>query len=516
MWKEQSVILNKEGKIIHIGNKALGLAKRSGEKVFAFPGGKIEKGDLMVYYCKNGEDAPADISVIEGYEKILLQSNAVGGRGFLLVGKTGDAAVAPIVKFCEEEAAEAYVLLDTIYEGCEVIVKKANEQLVIGIGEQSLKWELGEIKSCAVIADGYGIRYFGAETDHEPDVLKKVFETGAFEGMADMEYLYGRTLDEVILPAVMSAVKEMAEEKECLLNLKGTVVRITRDKIESAYGDAEILTFEDENSIIATLHEKSDAYEKMVSSSEFNSMRNQQVTMFRLFGAHEKMKETERLLQKGSNTNTTMLLTGESGTGKTFLAREIHKNSKRSDGPFVHVNCAAIPYQLIESELFGYEDGAFTGARKGGKKGYFELSNGGTLFLDEITEIPVSLQGKLLEVLQNRTFYRVGGTKKLETNIRVIAATNRDLKKEIEEKRFREDLYYRINVFPVEIPPLRERSESIYEIISDILPEICSRLEIEPLIVSSQALEKMEKYSWPGNIRELENVLEKAAIFSDG
>ena len=238
--------------------------------------------------------------------------------------------------------------------------------------------------------------------------------------------------------------------------------------------------------------------------------------MFRLFGAHEKMKETERLLQKGSNTNTTMLLTGESGTGKTFLAREIHKNSKRSDGPFVHVNCAAIPYQLIESELFGYEDGAFTGARKGGKKGYFELSNGGTLFLDEITEIPVSLQGKLLEVLQNRTFYRVGGTKKLETNIRVIAATNRDLKKEIEEKRFREDLYYRINVFPVEIPPLRERSESIYEIISDILPEICSRLEIEPLIVSSQALEKMEKYSWPGNIRELENVLEKAAILSDG
>ena len=223
-----------------------------------------------------------------------------------------------------------------------------------------------------------------------------------------------------------------------------------------------------------------------------------------------------RLLQKSSVTNTTILLTGESGTGKTFLAGEIHKASRRNNGPFVHVNCAAIPYNLMESELFGYEEGAFTGARKGGKKGYFEMAFGGTLFLDEIAEIPLQLQGKLLEVIQSKTFYHVGGTRQIISDVRLVAATNKNLKEMVREKRFREDLYYRINVFPINIPPLRERKESLYSIIMDLLPDVCNRLGIEPLILSSQAYKKISQYQWPGNIRELENILEKAAILSDG
>ena len=181
----------------------------------------------------------------------------------------------------------------------------------------------------------------------------------------------------------------------------------------------------------------------------------------------------------------------------------------------MHINCAAISYNLLESELFGYEEGAFTGAKKGGKSGLFDMAYGGTLFLDEIAEIPLTLQGKLLEVMQSKTYFRVGGTKKREIDVRFIAATNKDLEQMVKDKCFREDLFYRINVFPIEIPPLRDRIESIHAIVSDILPEICERLEIEPVIIDYEALEKIKSYSWPGNIRELENVLEKAAILCD-
>ena len=171
---------------------------------------------------------------------------------------------------------------------------------------------------------------------------------------------------------------------------------------------------------------------------------------------------------------------------------------------------------MIESELFGYEDGAFTGAKKGGKIGYFEMEKGGTLFLDEISELPLLLQGKLLEVLQDGTFYRVGGVKKISTDVRLIVATNRNLEQMVKEGKFREDLYYRISVFPIKLPPLRDRIADLYSIIEDTLPLIYSRLEVEPMILTDDALQKMKQYRWPGNIRELENVLEKAAVISEG
>jgi transcriptional regulator with PAS, ATPase and Fis domain len=170
----------------------------------------------------------------------------------------------------------------------------------------------------------------------------------------------------------------------------------------------------------------------------------------------------------------------------------------------------------MESEFFGYEEGAFTGARKGGKAGYFEMAEGGTLFLDEITEMPLSLQGKLLEVLQNRTYFRIGGEKKKVADVRLIAATNKNLDRLVEGHAFREDLFYRINVFSVEIPPLRQRLDSLFSMATDLLPDICHRLDVGQQILSMEALEKMTAYSWPGNIRQLENVLEKACILSDG
>ncbi|WP_456433801.1 sigma-54-dependent transcriptional regulator [Thermosulfuriphilus sp.] len=211
-------------------------------------------------------------------------------------------------------------------------------------------------------------------------------------------------------------------------------------------------------------------------------------------------------------TKATVLLLGESGTGKTLVARVIHELSGR-EGPFVEINCAALPENLIEAELFGYEKGAFTGAVKG-KKGRFELADEGTVFLDEVAELPQGAQAKLLRVLQDGTFERLGGLTTIKTDVRLIAATNRDLAKMVTNGRFREDLFFRLNVFPLEIPPLRQRSQALPELIDYLLWSITAELGKEIREIDPEGLEALKRYHFPGNIRELRNILERAVILS--
>jgi transcriptional regulator with PAS, ATPase and Fis domain len=211
-----------------------------------------------------------------------------------------------------------------------------------------------------------------------------------------------------------------------------------------------------------------------------------------------------------SQTLSTLLITGESGTGKELFAQAIHNDSNRCFGPFIRINCAALPENLLESELFGYEEGAFTGAKKGGKPGKFELAQDGTIFLDEIGDMPMTMQTKLLSVLQERVVERVGGTTPINNNARVIAATNRDLEEMIVEHEFREDLYYRLNVIKLVLPPLREHMEDLPILVNNLMLRLNDRLGTNIGNVTEKVMELLFKYSWPGNVRELENLLERA------
>jgi PAS domain S-box-containing protein len=231
-------------------------------------------------------------------------------------------------------------------------------------------------------------------------------------------------------------------------------------------------------------------------------------TFDKIVGEDENFLKIVQYTKKIANSKSTILIMGESGTGKEVFAQSIHNYSSRMDGPFIALNCGAIPKQLIESELFGYEDGAFTGAKKGGNLGKFELANGGTIMLDEIGEMPIDMQTKLLRVVQEGVITRIGSSKSINVDVRIIAATNKDLKKEVELGRFRKDLYYRLNVLPIYLLPLRERKKDIPLLINFFMDNISRRLGKEPVKIPEEYLKKTMNYAWPGNIRELENVVE--------
>jgi PAS domain S-box-containing protein len=239
-------------------------------------------------------------------------------------------------------------------------------------------------------------------------------------------------------------------------------------------------------------------------------------TLDDILGESQQIISLKEKVKMVSNSDISILIRGESGTGKELFAHSIHQLSSRSQKPFIKVNCGAIPENLLESELFGYEEGAFTGAKKGGKKGKFQLANGGTLFLDEIGDMPLSMQVKLLRALQDGEIEPIGSTKSISVDVRIIAATNRPLENMIEEKRFREDLFYRINVVPFSVPPLRERAEDLTLLIAHFIDKVTNRLGKRIAGIESNVMEILKSYSWPGNIRELENVIEAAVHLTKG
>ncbi len=248
--------------------------------------------------------------------------------------------------------------------------------------------------------------------------------------------------------------------------------------------------------------------------NELSQLRGARYSLNQIIGNSPGIAKVKSHVEKIAQTKSTVLITGETGTGKELVAHAIHQSSPRNHQAFVRINCAAIPMELIESELFGYEEGSFTGAKKGGKLGKFEMANYGTLLLDEINQMPLHLQSKLLRVIQEKELERVGGTKPIDIDVRLICTTNQNLLELVQEGKFREDLYYRVNVATIDIPPLRTRMEDIPLLINSLIAKINNELSINIEGISDAALELLCSYQWPGNVRELEHTIERAANFA--
>lgn len=247
---------------------------------------------------------------------------------------------------------------------------------------------------------------------------------------------------------------------------------------------------------------------------ELFTLKNNDYNNKKLIFSSNSMKKILNLAKKISNVNSTILIYGESGVGKGVLSKFIHDNSDKSDNPFIKIDCGAIPESLIESELFGYEKGSFTGANKEGKIGLVELANNGTLFLDEIGELSLSLQTKLLSLIQDKEFYRIGGKNKICIDVRIIAATNKNLETMVKNKTFREDLFYRLNVVPINVPSLKDRKDDVLPLINMFLNKFNDKYSMNKTL-SKDCLNLLINYSWPGNVRELENIIERIVILSD-
>ncbi len=345
----------------------------------------------------------------------------------------------------------------------------------------------------------------------------------AYDGVEGIEKLENSFFDVVItdlfMPKmdgleVLEYVVENNPETICIIITgKGTIKKAVEAIKKGAY---DFLTKPYRHDEITLVIEKALETRRLRRENEYLRRKLWQEWGYgEIIGKSRAMRQVFSLIEKVADTDSTILILGESGTGKELVARAIHQASHRREGPFIPVNCGAIPEELLESELFGHEKGAFTGAIKT-RVGRFELAHGGTIFLDEVSEMSPKLQVKLLRVLQERTFERVGGTRSIQVDIRVIAATNRDLEKEVREGRFREDLYYRLNVIPIKLPPLRERREDIPLLIEHFLKRFAKRKNREVMSISKEALECLMRHDWPGNVRELENVIERMVILSNG
>lgn len=359
--------------------------------------------------------------------------------------------------------------------------------------------------------------YYGmALVDSEGYIVKWNYEK--LMGISEKEVI-GKHVKDVIENTRLHIVAQTGKKELCeVQEIQGKNVitsRIPIFKDGKTIGAAGTVLFSDTSelqSLARKVKSLEDALDKY--KGELNRVYEARYSFEDIVSNNFKMVELKTIAKRVAKTNSTILIQGESGTGKELFAHAIHKESLRRYGNFVTVNCAAIPKELLESELFGYEEGAFTGAKRGGKIGKFELASGGTVLLDEIGSMPLDMQSKLLRVLESKEFERVGGNKPIKLDTRIISSTNENLEEKVKSNSFRSDLYYRLNVIRLEIPPLRDRLEDV-EITSErIIDKLETDLNIGKKILSKEAIETLRNHNWPGNVRELRNVLERAINFA--
>lgn len=487
----------------------------------SFKNGRIEKDDIVILIIDNFKNDENVLNIEDLGFLGIRDINIEKESGIIAVGCYKNEEIEPIFKVLKN-GHDDVINMKTYFLGLGIIIDldKSNNKLDIRIGSDTHECTYSAELNKMVIVSGSDnkIKYYSPDADFNDarDILHgEEFkeETDIFyEPSIINRYTLEALPDNCIIEKITDAIKNnnfKNDEGTVLIN--NYLVHYWIYKIKEKDEDFRVIL--KMKNITA---EYNDAV-KWIDQADSNRLnfkyryQNDYIERFREFlGSCSEIMNVKYMAYRASLSNSTVIIYGESGTGKSLLARCIHKNGRCPDMPFIEVNCASIPESLAESEFFGYEKGAFTGAVNNGKKGFFELAQNGTIFLDEIGELTLSMQAKLLGVIQNRCFYKVGGTKKIDVNIRIISATNKDLKKLINEGKFREDLYYRINVLPIRIPSLRERRPDIRDLAEKLLKDICGRLNSDIKIISGSAMIKLINYKWPGNIRELENVLEAA------
>lgn len=532
MMSEGFIVIDNNGKIQIYNRKAKEIFGIAYNQQISHERGEIKKGDIIIIGDNSlgRDDGNLDSTSLECLG--IQDKNIEKGDALVAIGIFRQKESIPVYKYLKKDNIEDTLKLKTNYLGIDVGVSIDFVNKIITIKVNNEKFSMNYINAIGhmVILDGetkkmkfYQAQGYTARGESLNDILKG-YKYRAKGENTELLNVIGKdifeihkgssTIREFYKVAKGENISYIDEFKE-INGFPTMCTLIPVDKDSHRIGAA--LKVEDISEIKKAIRERDEALlnlEKIETKLKEEKLLDK--TFPNLTGESKAIKHVKKLALKASKTNSTVLILGESGTGKTILARSIHEKSKFKDKPFIHVNCGAIPETLLESELFGYEKGAFTGAKKEGKIGYFEMANGGSIFLDEIGDIPLNLQVKLLQVLQDKSFYRVGGTEKINVNIRIIAATNKNLEEEMAEGRFREDLYYRINVFPIWIPPLRERLEDIYPLVDMILPKICNEIGSKNKRISGEALNLLTRYNWPGNVRELENILERAINLAEG
>ncbi|WP_326907790.1 sigma-54 interaction domain-containing protein [Sedimentibacter sp. MB31-C6] len=507
------LIIDSDLKIREISIAALDLVKPEYQFYLGYKSDRFQISDVIIivenHYSKNKE-----IYTKEFIHNLNIDYSESMKERFIIVGAYKDSSIQAIYKdnFSNES-------LKTVFNGQEISIATTDESVFLQIDDTNYNIELSKWDNQVIALNSNQIKFFINPNIKFKEDLLEYFYLGSFNEFINYkkDIIIGLDVEQIFNNDLINNLKEFFNSKESQM--------IFTYKGESIYLVKKTLLVDEKKVISISIFTKKmcineiDSYGNVLKSLEkFEAMNTQTpcLNYINIIGNSPEIRLVEQLLDRAARTNVTIMLLGESGTGKTLFAKEIHNKSKRKNNPFIHVNCAAIPKELIESELFGYEEGAFTGAKKGGKKGYFEIANKGTVFLDEIAELPMESQSRLLEVLQSKTYYRVGGQSKIYADFRIVAATNKDLKELVETNLLRKDLYYRLNVFSITIPPLRERGDDISLLCKSLLPKICKNLEIESLLISDEVLQRFSCYHWPGNVRELENILECAAILCEG